>query len=194
MKLLLATKNPGKVAEMRSLLAALPLDLVSAAEMEGAPDVNEDADTLEGNARKKAEALFAFSGLPTLADDTGLEVGALEGRPGVHSARYAGPNADDAANRQKLLEELDGAEDRTARFRTVVIYVDETGLHHFEGICPGTILDEERGRGGFGYDAVFVPDGTDRSFAELPSEEKNEVSHRGRALRLAALYLRDRFA
>lgn len=194
MKLLLATRNPGKVAEMRSLLAGLPLTLISAAEIEDAPEVEEDADTLEGNARRKAEALYAYSGLPSLADDTGLEVDALDGRPGVRSARYAGPAADDAANRRKLLEELDGAERRSARFRTVVAYVDATGMHYFEGICPGMIIHEERGSGGFGYDSIFVPDGTDRTFAELGSDEKNEMSHRGRALQLVSAYLRHRLA
>ncbi|MEX2399773.1 MAG: RdgB/HAM1 family non-canonical purine NTP pyrophosphatase [Rhodothermales bacterium] len=192
MKILLATRNAGKVSEMRSLLSDLPVELISALDLDDPPDVEEDADTLEGNARKKADVLHAYSGLPALADDTGLEVDRLEGRPGVRSARYAGPKADDAANRRKLLDELDGAGDRAARFRTVIAFVDRAGVHQFEGICRGRIIDEERGTGGFGYDSIFVPEDADRTFAELSADEKNEVSHRGRALRLLADYLRDR--
>lgn len=194
MKVVLATRNPGKVEEMRSLLDALPVELISASELNGAPDVVEDAETLEGNARLKAEALHAMTGLPALADDTGLEVSALEGRPGVRSARFAGPEADDAANRRLLLEEMSGQTDRRARFRTVVAFIDEEGVHYFEGICPGEIVDEERGTGGFGYDALFLPEGSEKTFAELESDEKNELSHRGRALRELVSYLRGRLS
>lgn len=193
MKIVLATKNPGKVYEMKSLLSGLPVELVSAADIPRAPDVEEDADTLEGNARKKAVALYDVTGLPSLADDTGLEVRALDGRPGVFSARFAGERADDTANRKRLLQELDGEEERSARFRTVVAFVDDGGgMHYFEGICPGEIIREERGTGGFGYDALFVPEGKSKTFAELPHEEKNAISHRGRALRHFAAYLRER--
>lgn len=192
MKILLATRNPGKVAEMRALLSDLPLELISAADLEAAPEVEEDADTLEGNARKKATRLHAFSGLPALADDTGLEVDALDGKPGVRSSRFAGPDADDAANRRELLEQLDGVGDRSARFRTVIAFIDQDGTHYFEGICPGRITTEERGRGGFGYDSIFVPDGSELTFAELDAEQKNEMSHRGRALGLLVDYLEER--
>lgn len=193
MKIVLATRNPGKVYEMRSLLSGLQVELISAADIDDAPDVAEDAETLEGNASKKARALFEHTGLPSLADDTGLEVKALDGRPGVHSARFAGEKPDDAANRKRLLQELKGVGDRGARFRTVVAFVDEGGsIHYFEGICPGEIIREERGTGGFGYDSLFVPAGQDRTFAELPLEEKNEISHRGRSLRQFAEYLRDK--
>ena len=182
--IVLATRNPGKVAELRALLADLPVRLRSAAEVEGAPEVEEDAPTLEGNAAKKARALHAHTGLPALADDTGLEVAALGGAPGVHSARYAGPAADDAANRARLLRDLAGRADRSARFRTVLAYLDAAGaLHTFEGVCRGRILHEERGTGGFGYDALFVPEGETRTFAELAPEEKNAISHRAQALR-----------
>jgi XTP/dITP diphosphohydrolase len=191
MRLVLATRNPGKVAELRALLAELPVEIVSAAET-GAPEVDEDAPTLEGNARKKALALHAHTGLPALADDTGLEVAALGGRPGVHSARYAGPAGDDAANRQRLLADLTGAA-RSARFRTVLAFADEAGeVHLFEGECSGAITEAERGENGFGYDAVFVPEGEVRTFAEMTREAKNAVSHRRRALDAFAAWLRQR--
>ena len=189
MPLVLATRNAGKVAEMRALLAGLPVRLRSAAEWPDAPDVEEDAPDLEGNARKKAVALRAHTGLPALADDTGLEVRALGGRPGVRSARFAGPHADDAANRARLLEELDGHADRAAQFRTVIALAEGDKTRYFEGVCRGRIIEEERGTGGFGYDALFVPEGETRTFAELSPEEKNAISHRGRALREAAAYL-----
>lgn len=195
MKIVLATRNAGKVYEMKSLLSGLPVKLISAGDLEGAPDVEEDAQTLQGNAAKKARALYEFTGLPSLADDTGLEVSALGGAPGVRSARYAGERAEDAANRKLLLRNLKDAEDREARFRTVVAFIDADGaMHYFEGICPGEIVHEERGSGGFGYDALFVPDGRDLTFAELPLEDKNTISHRGRALRQFASYLREHLA
>ncbi len=190
--LVLATRNPGKVAEMRALLAALPVILCPAAEVPGAPAVEEDAPTLEGNARKKALALHVHTGLPALADDTGLEVTALGGRPGVLSARYAGPAEDPAANRARLLRDLHDATDRSACFRTVVALADGETVHLFEGVCPGTILSEERGEGGFGYDALFVPQGDHRTFAEMSAAEKNAVGHRGRALRAVTAYLKTR--
>ena len=183
MRIVLATRNPGKVAEFRSLLSDLPVELMAAGQIEGAPHVEESASTLEGNASGKAEALYAFSGLPTLADDTGLEVDALGGLPGVRSARFAGPHADDAANRRKLLAELAGVRNRSARFRTVIAFADDMGVRFFEGICRGMVLSAERGRGGFGYDALFVPEGQQVTFAESSMEAKNRVSHRALALR-----------
>lgn len=192
MKIVLATRNRGKVREMRSLLSGLAVELISAADLDAAPEVDEDADTLEGNAAKKARALYNYTSLASLADDTGLEVEALDGLPGVRSARYAGEEADDAANRQRLLRELSVDRNRVARFRTVIAFIDAHGDEHFfEGICPGEIIEEERGSGGFGYDSIFVPEGNDRTFAELSSEEKNAVSHRGRALRQVTSYLRE---
>lgn len=176
---------------MRLFLSDLPITLRLASETPGAPFVEEDADTLEGNARKKAEALHVFTGLPALADDTGLEVDALGGLPGVRSARFAGPSADDAANRRKLLSDLQGVQDRSARFRTVIALADETGVRFFKGMCEGAILAAGRGSKGFGYDRVFAPDGGDRTFAELSAREKNAISHRGAALRQLAGHLRD---
>jgi XTP/dITP diphosphohydrolase len=193
-RIILATRNPGKVAELRALLADLPVDLVSAAEVEGAPEVEEDAPTLEGNARKKAAALHAHTGLPALADDTGLEVNTLDGAPGVHSARFAGPDADAEANRARLLRDLGGAADRSARFRTVLAFADGDEVRYFDGVCPGAITEAECGEGGFGYDALFQPEGETRTFAEMPAEAKNAISHRGRALAGFAAYLRRRLA
>ena len=194
MRIVLATRNPGKVAELRALLADLPVDLVSASEVEGAPEVDEDAPTLEGNAQKKAWALHAHTGLPALADDTGLEVDALGGAPGVHSARFAGPDADAEANRIRLLRDLAGADDRAARFRTVLAFADGGDVQFFEGICEGRITNVERGEGGFGYDALFQPEGETRTFAEMPAEAKNRISHRGRALEGFAAYLHRRLS
>ncbi len=190
LKIVLATRNPGKVAEMRALLADLPVELISAADLHGAPEVDEDAPTLEGNAAKKARTLHAYAGLPALADDTGLEVDALGGRPGVHAARYAGPDGDAAANRARLLRELAGHRNRAARFRTVVAFAEGGPIRYFEGVCGGHIAEAERGAGGFGYDALFVPEGETRTFAQLSATEKNAVSHRGRALQALAAYLR----
>lgn len=180
--LVLATHNPGKVRELERRLEGLGFTLVPAPA--DAPDVDEDAPTLEGNALKKAHALHDFTGLPALADDTGLEVDALGGKPGVHSARFAGPGAHDADNRRKLLEALSEVPEsqRAARFRTVLAFVTDSGEETFEGICAGRILDAERGTGGFGYDALFVPDGYKESFAEMPLDLKNRISHRARAL------------
>ena len=181
MRLVLATRNRGKVAELAARLGAV--ELVSAADLPDAPDIEEDADTLRGNAEKKARALFAHTGLPALADDTGLEVDALGGAPGVRSARFAGETATDADNRRHLVRQLDGAASRAARFRTVLAYVDEAGLQTFDGVCEGEITAAEEGDGGFGYDPLFRPaDGDGRTFAQMSAEEKNAISHRGRAL------------
>lgn len=189
--IVLATRNAGKVSEIRELLADLPVELSTAADYPEVPEVEEDAGTLRGNARKKALELHRHTGLPTLADDTGLEVEALEGAPGVHSARYAGADVTDADNRAHLLSEMDGVADRSARFRTVVALIKENGTErYFEGICRGRIMEEERGTGGFGYDPLFVPEEEDRTFAELSPDVKNRISHRGIAFRHVAEYLR----
>jgi len=190
MQIVLATRNPGKVSELRSVLSGLPITLVSAAELDGAPEVDEDAPTLEANARKKAIVLHQFSGLPALADDTGLEVAALNGRPGVHSARYAGEEADDAANRARVLRELQTVADRSARFRTVLAFAVGGTVRLFEGTCEGVITPDERGEAGFGYDRIFQPAGHTVTFAEMPADLKNRISHRRKALDRFAEYLR----
>lgn len=193
--LVLATRNAGKVRELARLLDGVtvggsPVALVPCPA--DAPEVDEDAPTLAGNAAKKARALHAHTGLPALADDTGLFVPALGGSPGVRSARYAGDTATDADNRATLRTALDahpdGAPERRAYFETVLAYVDAAGtLHTFGGRCDGHVLRDERGDGGFGYDALFVPDdgqgGSEgRTFAEMDAAAKNAVSHRARAL------------
>jgi XTP/dITP diphosphohydrolase len=182
-RLVLGTRNAGKVEELQALLPDLSIELLPSSALDDPPDVEEDAETLAGNARKKASAFCSHTSLPALADDTGLEVAALDGRPGVHTARFAGPDATPEDNKQRLLEVLDGVDDRRARFRTVVALVETDGtVHTFEGVCPGTITTEPRGEGGFGYDPLFRPDGHDQTFAEMSSDAKNEISHRRKAL------------
>jgi XTP/dITP diphosphohydrolase len=175
-----ASANPHKVAEIASLLAGL-VELLP--RPEGVPDVVEDAGSLEGNARLKASAVCAATGLAAVSDDTGLFVDALDGDPGVDTAYYAGPNATYAQNRAKLLEALHGVADRRARFRTVVMVVRPDGTElQVEGVCEGHIATEERGERGFGFDPLFVPDdGDGRTFSEMSEAEKNSMSHRGRA-------------
>ena len=190
--LVLATGNPGKVDELRALLADLPLTLRPTGDLDAPPDVTEDADTLDGNARKKARAFHEHTGLPALADDTGLEVAALDGGPGVHTARFAGPDATPDDNKRRLLDAMEGVEDRRARFRTVAALVEDDGTTRtFEGICSGTITTEPQGDGGFGYDPLFLPDSYDQTFAEMPPETKNQISHRRKALDAVRQFLTD---
>jgi XTP/dITP diphosphohydrolase len=180
--LVCASANPDKVVEIAAILGdEVRLEPRPA----GVADVVEDADTLEGNARLKATAIARATGRPALADDTGLEVAALDGAPGVFAARFAGENATYADNRAKLLAALDGIADRRARFRTVAVVAWPDGSETVaEGICDGMIAEQERGARGFGYDPVFIPVEIDgRTFAEMSDEEKNAVSHRARALR-----------
>lgn len=187
-RLVCASANPDKVAEIEFILRDVVELLPRPAD---APDVVEDADTLEGNARLKAVAICDATGMAAVADDTGLEVTALHGAPGVHSARWAGEACSYADNRDKLLRELDGTADRSAAFRTCVIVRRPDGTEVVvDGRCAGTITESERGERGFGYDSVFVPaDGDGRTFAEMSEAEKHALSHRGRAFRnlLAAL-------
>ena len=186
MRLVLASANPDKAAEIAAVLDRF--ELVPRPASVG--EVDETGETLEDNARLKARALLEATGEAAVADDTGLEVEALGGAPGVYSARYAGPGATYADNVAALLAALDGRADRLARFRTVAMACFPDGTEIVaEGAVVGTIATEPRGPGGFGYDPVFVPDGGGgRTFAEMSTEEKNAVSHRGRAFRaLAAL-------
>ena len=189
MKLVLATANPDKTRELAALLQGFEVVPRPA----GLPDVDETEETLEGNARLKAVAVMQATGEPAVADDTGLEVDALGGRPGVYAARYAGPGATYADNVARLLEELAGVAgpDRTARFRTVAVARFPDGREIVaEGWVRGTIAGAPAGDGGFGYDSVFVPVGGDgRTFAQMTQAEKAAVSHRGRALRALAAQL-----
>lgn len=192
-----ATRNPGKVRELRALLADVPdLVLVGLDEMPAIADVIEDGVTFEANAIKKAREVAHATGMLALADDSGIEVDALGGRPGVRSARYAGEGATDADNNAKLLAELRGVSNdaRTARYRVVLAFADPTGalgerVHTETGTCEGRIRDAPAGNGGFGYDPHFVPAGYERTMAELTAAEKNRISHRGEAARKMARFL-----
>ena len=188
MKLLVATRNKDKLREIREILAELNLDIVSSADVAGLPEIVEDAPTVRDNAIKKAVETARFTKMLTLADDSGLEVDALNGAPGVHSARYAGEKVSYFENNKKLLRGLHGVsmEKRTARFRCVAAVADANGLvDAVEGICNGVIIETERGGGGFGYDPLFIPDGQVKTFAELTQEVKNRISHRAKTLHKA---------
>ena len=186
--LLLASANQGKLRELRTILDGLPVELVGLAEagLGEPPEVEETGETFLANALIKAREYAAWSGLAAVADDSGLEVDALGGAPGVRSARYAGPGASDQANLDKLLAELTGVppERRTARFRCAAVLVDpEAGEWHAEAAWEGRLLDAPRGTGGFGYDPVFLPDGWELTSAEVDQATKDAASHRGQAFR-----------
>ena len=186
MRILIATMNTGKLLEYERLLAEVPgLELETMAALPEAIDVVEDRDTFRGNALKKAMEIATVAGMPCLADDSGLEVDALGGGPGVYSARYAGEGSTDSENNAKLLDELSGIADdeRTARFQCAIVIVDQSGreLAMAEGACEGRIGSEPRGSHGFGYDPLFVPEGYAQTMAELGPETKNEISHRAKA-------------
>ena len=188
MQLLIATRNKDKLKEIRVLLEDLAFDVICAADVPDLPTVAEDGATVRANAIKKAVETARVAKRLTLADDTGLEVDALDGQPGVRSARYAGDEATYHENNKRLMEALRGLplEKRTARFRCVAAVADERGLVDVvEGICNGAIIEAERGGGGFGYDPLFVPDGQVKTFAELSLEVKNRISHRAKALQKA---------
>ncbi|HBG69499.1 MAG: non-canonical purine NTP pyrophosphatase, RdgB/HAM1 family [Bacteroidetes bacterium GWF2_43_63] len=181
MKLVFATNNAHKLEEARQILLPF-VEVISLNDAGFFEDIEETGLTLEANASIKATTIFAATGLDCFADDTGLEIEALDGRPGVYSARYAGPGHDFSANVDKVLEELQNESNRCARFRTAVSLILDGKEFFFEGIVEGSIMFERAGTGGFGYDPVFRPDGFLKSFAELNSDEKNAISHRGRAL------------
>ena len=188
MKIIFATNNAHKLSEVQAVLGS-GYELVTPRQCGIDEEIPETAETLEGNARQKARYLFERTGLDCFADDTGLEVEALGGAPGVHSARYATDGHDFAANNRLLLKNLAGEENRRARFRTVICLIEQGKEHLFEGIVEGRIIDHEAGSEGFGYDPLFVPEGFDRTFAEMSAEQKNGISHRGRAVRKLVDYL-----
>ena len=190
MKILFATNNAHKLAEVQAVLGDA-YTLVTPRDCGVTEEIPEEQETLEGNASQKAHYLHDRTGLDCFADDTGLEVEALGGAPGVHSARYATDGHDFAANNRLLLTYLEGVENRRARFRTVISLILNGEEHLFEGRVEGRILDRETGHEGFGFDPLFVPDGCERSFAEMSAEEKNAVSHRGRAVRKLAAWLHE---
>ncbi len=184
MKVILATHNCHKVEEIKSILSDLPIELLSLDNFLEVGEIIEDGATLEENARKKAQTVFQMTGLLSLADDTGLEVEALGGKPGVYSARYSGENATYQQNNEKLLREMRHIppDKRLAKFRCVVSIVGDGIDEIAVGEVPGRILNEARGKNGFGYDPLFAPDGYDITYAEMDSDLKNKLSHRARAL------------
>ena len=188
MKLVFATNNAHKLREVSQVVGD-EFTLVSLRECGLVEDIPEEQPTLEGNALQKARYIYARTGLDCFADDTGLEVDALGGEPGVRSARYATDGHDDEANKRLLLERMKGVEARGAQFRTAIALIIGGKEYLFEGIVRGHITTEERGEGGFGYDPLFVAEGHSLSFAEISAEEKNAISHRGRAVRKLAEFL-----
>lgn len=193
MKIVFATNNSHKLEEIRQILGE-SIEVLSLADINCHEDIPETAPTIEGNAMMKARYVYDKYGTPCFADDTGLEVEALDGAPGVYSARYAGGEGHDSeANMRKLLHEMEGKENRRAQFRTVIALIEQKDgkpvAHTFEGKIEGHISDEKRGTSGFGYDPIFVPEGYDQSFAELGNEIKNKISHRARAVARLAEYL-----
>lgn len=184
-KIVLATRNQDKITEIRRIMQMDSIELVGINVFPQAPDVIEDGKTLHDNALKKARSAFISTGLPAIADDSGLEVDALDGAPGVFSSRFAGENVTYADNNAKLLYLMRNVpqEKRTARFRCVTCLVDGDDHHFVEAVCEGMIIQEIRGEGGFGYDPLFLVPYLGKTFAELTLEEKNEISHRGKAFR-----------
>lgn len=187
-KLVVATNNAHKLEEIAAILGN-EMELLSLKDIQCNVDIPETANTLEGNARQKAMYIYENYGMDCFADDTGLEVEALDGAPGVFSARYAGDGHDSEANMQKLLAELDGKENRKAQFRTAICLIMHGKEYLFEGIVKGIIIKEKRGNTGFGYDPIFVPEGHSLTFAELGNDIKNTISHRARAVEKLCQFL-----
>jgi XTP/dITP diphosphohydrolase len=180
-KLLFATNNSHKLREIREIMES-DYEIMGLKDVDFEEDIPETEETLEGNARQKARYIFEKTGMNCFADDTGLEIDALEGRPGVYSARYAGEGCSFADNIDKVLRELDGIEIRKARFRCVICLILDGKESFFEGRIDGIITKQRRGNDGFGYDPVFIPKGYHQTFAEMPAYLKNGISHRGRAM------------
>ena len=188
-KLVFATNNAHKLEEIRAILGD-KVEILSLNDINSHADIPETADTLQGNAALKAQYIYENYGLDCFADDTGLEVEALNGAPGIYSARYAdGEGHDSEANMKKLLSEMQDKENRKARFRTVICLIEDGKEHFFEGIVNGSIIRERKGGAGFGYDPIFMPDGYSETFAEMGNDEKNKISHRARAVQKLCEYL-----
>lgn len=188
MKLIFASHNANKVREIQNVLGN-QIELVSLKEMSFNQEIPEIFETLEENSRIKAETIFKQFGIPCFADDTGLEVEALNGQPGVHSARYAGQPINSENNMNLLLKKLSGIENRKARFRTIITFIDGDGILQFEGVIEGNIITEKRGTQGFGYDPLFIPDGSAITFGEMSIAEKNIFSHRAKAFEKFRLFI-----
>lgn len=192
MKLVFATNNRHKLDEVRAIVGDR-VEVLSLNDIGCYDDIPETADTLQGNALIKARYIYEKFGVDCFADDTGLEVEALDGAPGVYSARYAGKECDSEANMQKLLQNLTGKSNRNAQFRTVIALIIKGEEKLFNGIVKGTITEEKRGDSGFGYDPVFIPEGFSESFAQMSGEMKNSISHRYRATRELSNYLKENY-
>ncbi len=188
MTLVFATHNQNKVRELNEILSSNTV-IKSLHELGFSKEIEETASTIEDNSELKATAVFDELSMPTIADDSGLEVDHLEGAPGVYSARYAGKEKDDQANISKLLDDLADIQHRGAQFKTVITLKTSFSLQQFTGIVRGQITESQRGEKGFGYDPIFIPEGYDRTFAEMNSEEKNAISHRSIAVRKLLDYL-----
>jgi XTP/dITP diphosphohydrolase len=191
MNLVFATNNLHKLAEVQEMTGNI-IFLKSLADIGCEEDIPETGETLDENALQKADYIHQKFNVNVFADDTGLEVEALNGAPGVYSARYAGPERDATNNIKMLLSELKGKENRKARFRTVISLILNNEVFHFEGVVNGVITEKASGLSGFGYDPVFVPDGFDETFAEMSAVQKNEISHRGRAMRALVDFLKSK--
>ncbi len=192
MEIIIASNNKHKIREIRQVLDN-SIKLISLSESGITDDIPENEGTIEGNALEKARYVHQMTGSNVFADDTGLEVEALSGAPGVHSARYAGESKDPVKNIEKLLYELKGCGNRKARFRTVIALICETGEFTFEGIISGHITEEIRGNKGFGYDPVFIPENQIKTFAEMTADEKNKISHRSVAIKKLDSFLRETY-
>lgn len=195
MKIIIASQNRDKIKEIQAIICNPDWTILSLNELAPDLEIIEDGKTLEENARKKADVVMAKFGLITLGEDTGLEVDALQGQPGVYSARFAGKNATYEENVSKLLKLLKGISNRKARFRCVCALafpkIFNIPTQIFEGVCRGVIIETPKGEGGFGYDPVFMPEGYDKTFAELPLAEKNKISHRAKALSKVKVFLHE---
>jgi XTP/dITP diphosphohydrolase len=189
MRLIFATNNTHKTEEIRALLPG-EFSIVTLKEAGVEGDIPEPHDTLQDNAAEKARTVYGLTHNNCFSDDTGLEVYALNNEPGVHSARYAGEGRSFEQNIDKLLHKMENVDDRSARFRAVICLILNGEEHYFEGICEGKILKERKGKEGFGYDPVFMPGGSDKSFAEMSMEEKNTYSHRGKAVAALVAFLK----
>ena len=189
MKICFATNNPNKLAEIRDLLGD-QFELVGLKEVGCKEELAEDQTTLEGNSLQKAQYVYEKYGINCFADDTGLEIAALQGEPGVYSARYAGDQRSNEDNMALVMERLKGEANRSAQFRTVITVIVDGNQTQFEGIVKGKIIHEQRGLEGFGYDPIFVPDEYEQTFAEMPRKEKSKISHRGKAVEKLVAYLK----
>jgi XTP/dITP diphosphohydrolase len=189
-QLVIASNNKGKILEIRQMVEHI--ELLSLKDIGFTDEIPEPFHTFEENALAKASAINKFCGKNVFADDSGLCVNALHGEPGVDSAHYCGVR-DDEANLQKVLKELLDAEDRSAFYKAVICLIWEGEVYYFEGICEGMIIEAKRGEGGFGYDPIFMPDGYDKTFGELPLDIKNSISHRGKAVRKMVEFLNQKF-